>query len=236
MKVEIWSDFVCPFCYIGKRRLEAALKQFPHREEVEIMYKSYELDPNAKPESDEHIYEALAAKYGTSVEQVQQMTENVRHQAAEAGLSFNFDNMKSANTFQAHRLAKYAREQGKEKEMVERLLKAYFTDSMNVNDQAVLVELAKEIGLHQESVQDLFASNRFSEEVRADENLARKLGVQGVPFFVINDKYAISGAQPTEAFLNALQKVWEEESQGPILKDLSTDTASASCTDESCEM
>ncbi|MGM7636082.1 DsbA family oxidoreductase [Bacillus sp. Hm123] len=236
MKIEIWSDFVCPFCYIGKRRLEKALEQFPHKDEVDVVYKSYELDPNAKQEDEQHIYEALAEKYGTSVEQAKQMTENVKRQAAETGLPFNFDNMRSVNTFRAHRLAKYAKEQGKEKEMVERLLKAYFTDSMNVNDQAVLVGLAKEVGLPEESVQELLVSDRFAEEVRADENLARKLGVQGVPFFVINEKYAISGAQPTEAFLNALEKVWEEENESPVLTDLSTKATGSTCTDEGCDI
>ncbi|WP_100403234.1 DsbA family oxidoreductase [Bacillus sp. FJAT-42315] len=236
MKIEIWSDFVCPFCYIGKRRLEKALEQFPHKDEVEVVYKSYELDPNAKQENEQQIHEALAAKYGTSIEQAKQMTENISRQAAEIGLPFNFDNMRSVNTFHAHRLAKYAKDQGKEKEMVERLLKAYFTDSMNVNDQTILVELAKEVGLHEESVQALLVSDRFSEEVRADENLARKLGVQGVPFFVINEKYAISGAQPPEAFLSALQKVWEEENASPVLTDLSTKTTGSTCTDEGCDI
>ncbi|WP_338753704.1 DsbA family oxidoreductase [Bacillus sp. FJAT-52991] len=236
MKIEIWSDFVCPFCYIGKRRLEKALEQFPHKAEVELVFKSYELDPNAPQENDQHIHEALAAKYGMSVEQAKQMNENIGRQAAELGLEFNFDNMRPTNTFHAHRLAKYAKDQGKEKEMVERLLKAYFTDSMSVNDQAVLLELAREVGLQQEAVQALLASDRFTEEVRADENLARTLGVQGVPFFVINDKYAISGAQPAEAFLSALQKVWEEENEEPVLTDLSTKATGSTCTNESCDI
>ncbi|KAB7707821.1 thioredoxin domain-containing protein [Bacillus aerolatus] len=237
MKINVWSDFVCPFCYIGKRRLEAALDKFPHKDQVTIQFKSFELDPNAAKEAGKNIHEVLAAKYGMSIEQAKAANANVGEQAASAGLTFNFDKMKPTNTLDAHRLAKFAGEKGKEAELTERLLKAYFTDSLFISDHNVLAEIAGEVGLNKEEVLAFLASDRFTEEVRTDEEEARQLGVQGVPFFVFNDKYAVSGAQPVEAFTSALQKVWEEETGKPVLQNLSVDSVSgAFCTDEGCDV
>ncbi|MFK2824784.1 DsbA family oxidoreductase [Bacillus sp. B190/17] len=237
MKISVWSDFVCPFCYIGKRRLEEALNMFPHKDGVTIQFKSFELAPDAAKKTDKSIHEALAAKYGMSIAQAKAMNQNVGEQAALAGLTFNFDEMKPANTLDAHRLAKLAEEKGKEAEVTERLLQAYFTDSLLISDHLVLAEIAGKAGLNKEEVISFLATDRLTEEVRIDEEEARRIGVQGVPFFVFNDKYAISGAQPVEAFTAALQKVWEEENEKPVLQDLSGDGAPDTvCTDEGCDV
>ncbi|MRG86109.1 DsbA family oxidoreductase [Salinibacillus xinjiangensis] len=236
MKIEVWSDFVCPFCYIGKTRLEQALDRFPHQNDVELEFKSFELDPNAQEYNGKSIHEALASKYGMSVEEAKRANEGVGKQAADVGLTFNFDNMKPTNTFDAHRLAKFAKEQGKEKEATNKLLYAYFTESKNLSDEDTLADIAEDTGLNRETALEVIRDkNAYANDVRIDENLAQQYGVQGVPFFIINQKYAISGAQPLETFMNALEKVWEEEHPKPIFEDLSGDGANdAFCADGSC--
>ncbi|SMQ81781.1 Predicted dithiol-disulfide isomerase, DsbA family [Bacillus sp. OV166] len=234
MKIEVWSDYVCPFCYIGKRRLEMALDQFPHREKVEVEFKSFELDPNSPKNIGQNIHEVLAKKYGMSVEKAKEANQGVGQQAATVGLKFNFDEMKPTNTFDAHRLAKFAKIQGKEAAVSEMLLHAYFTESKHIGDIETLADLAEAAGLNrQEVVQVLNDKEAYATDVRQDESLAQQYGVRGVPYFVINQKYAISGAQPTETFMGALQKVWEEESPTPVLQDLSTED-DVSCADGSC--
>ncbi|WP_066399075.1 DsbA family oxidoreductase [Cytobacillus eiseniae] len=237
MKIEIWSDFVCPFCYIGKRRLEIALEQFPHRDQVEIEFKSFELDPNAPTYNGKNIHEALAAKYGMSIEQAKKTNEGVGQHAASVGLTFNFEDMKPTNTFDAHRLAKFAKASGKEAELTEKLLYAYFTESKELSDQSTLATIAEEVGLdRQEALTILQDKSAFANDVRIDEGIAQQYGISGVPYFIINQKYAISGAQPPETFANALQKVWEEETAAPPkFQDLSTEDAEdTSCVDGNC--
>ncbi|HLO11372.1 MAG TPA: DsbA family oxidoreductase [Pseudoneobacillus sp.] len=236
MKIEVWSDFVCPFCYIGKRRLEEALNQFPHSEHVEVEFKSFELDPHSPKNDGQNIHEVLAVKYGMSVEQAEKANEGVGQQAISVGLNFNFDEMKPTNTFDAHRLAKYAKSLGKEREITEKLLFAYFTESKHLGDHEALADIAALVGLdRQESLKVLENQNAYANEVRIDEGMAQQYGISGVPYFVINQKYAISGAQPTETFLGALQKVWQEEYVSPILQDLSSSNAEdASCIDGNC--
>ncbi|WP_075981859.1 DsbA family oxidoreductase [Bacillus massilinigeriensis] len=222
MKIEVWSDFVCPFCYIGKRRLELALSQFPHKESVEIEFKSFELDPYSPKYSGKSIHEALAEKYRMSIEQAKEANENIGRQAASVGLTFNFETMKPTNTFDAHRLAKLAKEKGKEKEVTEKLLFGYFTQSVNLGDHKVLADIAESAGMNREEViATLEDEIAYANDVRIDESIAQQYQITGVPFFIINQKYAISGAQPTETFANALQKVWEEENPKPIFEDLS---------------
>ncbi|HWO95454.1 MAG TPA: DsbA family oxidoreductase [Bacillus sp. (in: firmicutes)] len=235
MKIEVWSDFACPFCYIGKRRLEEALEKFPHRDQVEVVFKSFELDPHASRDTDLSIHEIIAQKYGTSVEQAKKMNEGVIQQAASVGLDFQFETLIRTNTFDAHRLAKFAEAKGKGAEVTERLLKAYFTDSKHLGDRKTLTELAAEAGLDQNEAEAVLKGNDYETAVRADEREAREIGVQGVPFFVLNNKYAISGAQPTEVFAGALQKVWEEENAKPALQSLSpTNDQGAVCTEDGC--
>jgi predicted DsbA family dithiol-disulfide isomerase len=236
MKIEVWSDFVCPFCYIGKRRLEEALSQFPHRDNVEVEFKSFELDPNSPAYSGKSIHEALASKYGMSIEQAKQANQNVGQQAATVGLTFNFEEMKPTNTFNAHRLAKYAKTLGKEAAITEKLLYAYFTESKNLGDLETLADIAVASGLdREESVKVLEDDKAFANDVRIDQSIAQQYQITGVPFFIVNQKYAISGAQPTSTFAGALQKVWEEENPAPVLQDLSTVNAEdASCVDGNC--
>ncbi|MBU3161589.1 DsbA family oxidoreductase [Clostridium frigoris] len=211
MKIEVWSDFVCPFCYIGKRRLEIALEKFEYKDEVELIFKSFELDPSAKKKFDGNINEIIAKKYGIPVEQAKASNNQIATQAKVIGLNYNFDDLVPTNTFDAHRVAHYAKTQGKMNELSERILKAYFVDSLNISDHKVLASLACEVGLNSEKALSILESDKYSNEVRKDEETASKLGISGVPYFVINNKYTISGAQPSEIFLEALEKAREEE-------------------------
>ncbi|MFJ7726980.1 DsbA family oxidoreductase [Neobacillus sp. NPDC097160] len=234
MKIEVWSDYVCPFCYIGKRRLEEALDQFPHKDQVEVEFKSFELDPNSPEYSGQNIHEVLAKKYGMSIDQAKQANHGVGQQAATVGLTFNFDEMKPTNTFDAHRLAKFAKTKGKEAVLSEKLLQAYFTESKHIGDADTLAEIAEVSGLdRQEVVKVLQDKTAYANDVRADQGIAQQYRIGGVPYFIINSKYAISGAQPIETFRGALEKVWEEENPAPVLQDLSTNEG-ASCTDGNC--
>ncbi|MGM7723437.1 DsbA family oxidoreductase [Metabacillus sp. Hm71] len=238
MKIEVWSDFVCPFCYIGKRRLELALEQFPHKNEVEVEFKSFELDPNAPLYSGKSIHEVIAAKYGLSVEQAKRNNVQLGQHAASVGLTFHFEEMKPTNTFDAHRLSKFAKEHNREKAMTENLLYAYFTESKNISDIETLADIAEASGLkRQEVLEVLNDKTAYANDVRIDEEIAGQYGISGVPYFIINQKYAISGAQPLETFVGALQKVWEEENPKPKFQELSSDGANgAICTDGSCEI
>ncbi|TWD89173.1 putative DsbA family dithiol-disulfide isomerase [Neobacillus bataviensis] len=234
MKIEVWSDYVCPFCYIGKRRLELALEQFPHKEQVEVEFKAFELDPNSPTYNGESIHEVLANKYRMSVEQAKQANQNVGNQAATVGLTYNFDGMKPTNTFDAHRLAKFAKTKGKAAVVSENLLQAYFTEAKHIGDFDALADIAEASGLNRQEVLNvLHDKTAFANEVRADEAIAQQYQIGGVPYFIINSKYAISGAQPLETFMGALHKVWEEEAPKPMFQDLSTEQ-DVSCTDGNC--
>jgi predicted DsbA family dithiol-disulfide isomerase len=211
VKIEVWSDYVCPFCYIGKRKLENALQKTGLGDGAEVVFKSYELDPHSPETSEESMVSVLAGKYGTTEAQAEGMTANVTAAAKEVGLVYNFSKMRPANTFSAHRLAKWAEEQGKASEMSENLLRAYFIENREIGRREVLADIAEETGLDRKEAEAVLGSGRYEDDVRADIEEARQLGVQGVPFFVINRKYAISGAQPDEVFEQALRKVAEEE-------------------------
>ncbi|MDF2700323.1 MAG: disulfide bond formation protein DsbA [Haloplasmataceae bacterium] len=233
MKIEIWSDFICPFCYIGKRRLEEAIKAFQHKDQVEVIFKSFQLDPDAKLDTKLTIHEILAKKYGTSIEQAKKTNDNLALQAANIGLKYNYDQMKYTNTFDAHRLAKYAETKGKAKELNERLFKAYFTESLHIGKHDTLINLAKEVGL--DDADSILNSDQFNSQVSFDITEAREIGVEGVPFFVFNRKYAISGAQPLQVFTDTLQKVWKEENHKSTLQKINT-TEAGICTDDGCEV
>jgi predicted DsbA family dithiol-disulfide isomerase len=234
MKVEIWSDFVCPFCYIGKRRFEAALERFSNKNNVEVVYRSFELDPNAPRNVDYDVHEMLASKYGMSREKAKAMNDDMTRQAQSVGLTYHFDTAVVTNTFDAHRLAHFAGRYGKAQEMTERLLKAYFTDSRHIGDHETLAALAAEVGLDKDEAARMLAGDEFTKEVRHDEQEARRLGITGVPFFVINQKYAISGAQPSEVFVEALQKAWDEDHPLTLLNDPNNDVADGACVDGVC--
>ena len=211
LKIEIWSDYVCPFCYIGKRRLEEALEQTGLSEKAEIVFKAYELDPNSAAESNDSVRVDLAKKYGMSAQEAKNMTDNVELQAKTVGLDYDFDKMTPANTFNAHRLAKLAEQEGLSKVVTENLLKAYFIDGEKIGTDDVLLRIAEEAGLSRDRVKEVLDSDEFAEDVKMDIGEAGQLGVKGVPFFVINRKYAISGAQPADAFAEALRQADEEE-------------------------
>ncbi|MEF7437676.1 DsbA family oxidoreductase [Paenibacillus lautus] len=234
MKVEIWSDFMCPFCYIGKRRFESALEQFPHKDQVEVVYRSFELDPNASYKPGVSMDELLAAKYGMSVEQAKAANANVTQQAASVGLTYHMDRVIPANSFDAHRLVHFAAQHGKMKDMTERLFRAYFTDAENLEDKNLLADLAAEVGLEQEQAMAVLESDAFQSEVRADEAAATKLGIRGVPFFVLGGKYAVSGAQPLEVFTDALDKAYREAN--PLVMVNESDSNDGMCADGSCDL
>lgn len=210
MTIEIWSDVLCPWCYIGKRQFENALAEFPHREKVDVIWKSYELDPNSPKNQGIGSYDMLAKKYGVSREQSIEMHNNVTERAKSLGLEYNFEKVLPTNSFDAHRLTHLAKEHNLQYEMIERLSKAYFTNGKDISKYEVLKELAKEIGLDENIVSKMLNNNEFSKEVRADEQEAKNLGISGVPFFVLNRKYGISGAQGSQVFLEALNQAWDE--------------------------
>jgi predicted DsbA family dithiol-disulfide isomerase len=210
VKVEIWSDVVCPWCYVGKRRFETALERFAHRADVEVEWKSFELDPSADSQRDGDYAGALAEKYGTTRERAQEMLDSMTATAAAEGLDFHFERAVHANTFDAHQLIHLAAERGRQDAVKERLLRAYFTEGAAVGDRDVLVELVVEAGLDAAEARAALADQRFASDVRADEATARQLGATGVPFFVIDRKYGVSGAQPAEHLLAVLEQAWAE--------------------------
>lgn len=211
MKIEIWSDYACPFCFIGKRRLESALAKLDMKEQVEIEWKSFELDPNAPEKIEESMDELLASKYGMSVEQAKGMSAQVAQTAATDGLSYRMDAIKPANTFNAHRLTHHALTEGKD--LSETLFRAYFEQGENLNDPETLLRLAEEAELSREKAAAVLAGDAFTEAVRKEESEAREIGVQGVPFFVFDRKYAVSGAQPVDAFIQVIEKRLAEQKQ-----------------------
>ena len=204
IKVEIWSDINCPFCYIGKRHFEAALEKFPKKDQVQVEWKSFELDPHANPPKGADGFDLLAKKYGRDRKWAVEMNNNVSQMAAKAGLTFNMEKAVPANSFKAHRLIHLAKEHNLQDQMKEKLLSAKFVEGKDINDQDVLKAEAVKVGLDGMQVDALFASEDFAKAVRADEAQASQLGISGVPFFVFNQQYALSGAQPVEAFTELL--------------------------------
>jgi predicted DsbA family dithiol-disulfide isomerase len=210
MQVEIWSDVVCPWCYLGKRNFEEALQQFGHHDDVDVAYRSFELDPTAPQGQAEPVVELLASKYGMSPQQAEDAQRQMEQRAAQSGLTFRMEGLRRGNTRDAHRLVHLARERGLQAVMVERLHRAYFTDQESIFDHASLIRLAAEVGLDPAEVAAVLESDRFSAEVTADEQVAHALGASGVPFFVIDRRYGISGAQPAAVIGRALDQAWAE--------------------------
>jgi predicted DsbA family dithiol-disulfide isomerase len=210
MKVEIWSDIACPWCYVGKRRFESALGQFEHAPDVEVVWRSFELDPTAPRQHAESQDELLAKKYGMSVEKAQEMNARMTGEARKEGLDFHFDRVKVGNTFDAHRLVHLAAESGQADAMKERLMRAYLTEGEALGDPATLRRLGAEVGLDPVRVEAVVGSDAFATDVRADEARARSFGISGVPFFAIDERYGVSGAQSAEVLLAALRQAHEE--------------------------
>ena len=210
MQVEIWSDLVCPWCYLGKRRFERALESFDHRDEVEVVYRSFELDPSTVPGVTMPTVELLASKYGMTAAQASDAQREMEQRAAQDGLEFRMDGLLSGNTRDAHRLLHLAKAHGRQAELTERLHSAYFSEQASIFDHASLTELAVEAGLDRDDVLRVLASQEYGDSVDTDEAMAQALGATGVPLFVIDRRYGISGAQPAEVIVSALDRAWAE--------------------------
>lgn len=227
MQIEIWSDIACPWCFVGKRRFEAAMSQFAHRDKVEVIWRSYELDPYAPPSYGITTNELLSRKYGATPERAAKMNEHLTQVAALDGLAFRTDIAQPGNTFDAHRLTHFAGAHGKRNEMIERLMKAYLEEGELMSDRETLVRLATDVGLDAGKTREMLDGEAFGDLVRADELGAQELGINGVPFFVINERYAISGAQPVASFLDALNQAWNKT-------DVDDAATGEQCTDAGC--
>ncbi len=210
MQVEIWSDIICPWCYIGKRRFESALADFAHRKEVQVIWRSFELDPDAPRQREGTLREYLAKKYRVSLEEAAAMNERVTSVAKEAGLEYRLADARPGNTFDAHRLLHFAASKQLGDRATERLMHAYFSESLPVGERAALARLAPEFGITENEALSLLESDAYAGEVRADQARAAKFGITVVPFFVFDEKSGISGAQPVQVFAEALQRALED--------------------------
>ena len=233
MKVNIWSDIRCPFCYVGKKKFEKALAQFPHAEEIEVTWHSFQLDPNLVTQPDTNPYDYFSKAKGIPVIQAKAMHEHAKKAGKEVGIDFNFDESKVANSFRGHLLIQLAKKKNLADAMEEALFEAQFITGKNIDDEAVLLETGKSVGLTEVEIKNALASDEMSHAVTQDGLMARQLGINAVPFFVFNDKYGVSGAQQPEHFLEVLNKSFEEFSAGD--KGLQIISQGESCdTDGNC--
>lgn len=228
MKVEIWSDIACPFCYIGKRRFESALSKFEHRDQVEIKWRSFELNADIPKRKTTTTLEFLTAHKGISATQAKALFKQVTETAAKDGLKFNFDIGLHGNTFDGHRLVHYATENGCGDAMKERLFSGYFVRGESVANIDTLISMATDVGLDAEKTRTMLESDNFSDSVRSDEAKAKTLGIHGVPFFLINEKDELSGIQSPEYILRLLNKAWNSSG------DSKSSTAGATCNEDGC--
>lgn len=234
LKIQIWSDVMCPFCYIGKRKIEEAISQFDNKESVVIEWKSFELDPSFVAAPNESIAEHLADKYGRDIDWATSMLENMTENAKNNGLDFHFEKSILVNSLNAHRLMHLAKKHNLSNELKEQLFKAYLTDGKDVNNWNTLEEMGAKTGLPIDEIQELITTNDYIDEVRKDQQEAQALGVTGVPFFVFDNKYVVSGAQATDVFLKTLEKTWEEGNFNTPLQMQNPDDAN-SCGIDGCE-
>ncbi|HWK22556.1 MAG TPA: DsbA family oxidoreductase [Ureibacillus sp.] len=234
MKIEVWSDYVCPFCYIGKRQLEKSIKDSGFEGQIEVELKSFLLDPTTPLDTNNSVYASLSKKFNISENQAKEMTKNVAERAKEVGLQYNFDFMKEANTTSAHRLAKWANTKGKGEQLSERILQSYFLEGGAIGKQEVLLNLVEEVGLDKEEALEVLKSEKFVDKVEQDISEAQNLGVRGVPFFVIDNKYGISGAQPKDVFDQAITKAADEAGLKPRIKMVGE--SGEICADGQCDL
>jgi predicted DsbA family dithiol-disulfide isomerase len=206
MNLEVWSDIACPWCYIGKRHIEAALAAYEHADEVTLTWRSFELDPGAPADRGVSAVEHLADKYGRAPEDAQQMLDQMTARAAEDGLAFRFDTARGGNTFDAHRLVHLAAAHDRQDAMKERLMRAYLSEGELISDHATLRRLAADVGLPAAETAETLAAGRFTDDVRADEITAAQLGIRAVPFFVVDRAVGAAGAQPPEALAELLRQ------------------------------
>ena len=239
LRVDVWSDIACPWCYIGKRRLEAALRRFPHRDRVEVVWRAFELDPQAPRERDPATpYAArLAQKYGSSQRDAEDMLANMTRVAADEGLDFHFERIRPGNTFDAHRLLHLAAARGRQGEVQERFFRGYLTEGAAIGHPEALARLSTEAGLDPAEVRDVLDGAAFGDRVRADQAQARALGIGGVPFFVLGGRYGLSGAQPVDVLLDALSQAWSETAAAATAVPPAAGAAGegSSCGPEDCD-
>ena len=235
MKVEVWSDYVCPFCYIGKRQLEKAIKDSGYEGQIDVTYKSYLLDPTTPVETTESVYESLSKKYNQPIEQIKAMTSNVAERAKEVGLSYNFEEMKAANTVKAHRLTKWVESQSKElgAKFTEQVLQAYFIYGKAIGSDEELLAIVDSLGLNRKAAEEVLNNNTFMQEVEQDIYEASQIGVRGVPFFVFNNKWGISGAQPQQLFEKTIEQAAQDAG---LKKNIQIVAEGSMCTDDSCDI
>ncbi|MFE0735831.1 DsbA family oxidoreductase [Streptomyces sp. NPDC058855] len=217
MRVEIWSDIACPWCYIGKARFEKGLAAFAHRDEVEVVHRSFELDPNRVKGDTAPVLEMLATKYGRTLEEARAMEEHVASNARSEGLGYRTEGRDHGNTFDIHRLLHLARDRGRQNELLDLAYRANFAEERSVFDPETLVALGMEAGLEEAEVRSVLADeSAYADAVRADEREAAELGANGVPFFVLDRRYGVSGGQPAEVFTQALEQAWQGRALQPV--------------------
>ncbi|MET8660947.1 DsbA family oxidoreductase [Streptomyces griseus] len=235
MRVEIWSDIACPWCYIGKARFEKGLAEFAHRDEVEVVHRSFELDPGRAKGETEQVVDMLAAKYGRTREEAASMEANVAANAQAEGLGYRTEGRDHGSTFDLHRLLHLAKARGRQNELLTLAYRANFAEERSVFDDAVLLALASEAGLDAEEARAVLADpEAYADDVRADEREAAELGANAVPFFVLDRRYGISGGQPSEVFVQALEQAWKDR---PVTALTPVGGEAAGCdADGSCEV
>lgn len=217
MKIELWSDYACPYCYIGEKRLEKAMESIKEKNDIEVIFRAFELDPEASKEVVSTTKVRIANKYRMSEDRAQDMIDNITKMAEEEGLEYNYGTTRYTNTFDAHRVTKYAQSKGN-KEIIDKLFTAYFTDNLELSNHDVLIDIAEKVGLDRVEVKKVLDNNEFAEEVREDEREAYLIGAQAVPFFLINEKYTIGGAQSSELIKEALVRILAEEKQQNLVR------------------
>jgi predicted DsbA family dithiol-disulfide isomerase len=205
--VDIWSDVACPFCYIGKKHFELALERAGLKGQVKYDWRSFQLDPDAPKQDERNIYEILAKKYNQSEDRARAMTSNVISMARNVGLEFNMDALQSTNTFDAHRIIHFAKEHGKQNEMKEAFFKAYFSEGRHIGNSKTIIQIVESVGLDQGEAFKVLDSDKYASDVHEDIRAAQTIGIQGVPFFLINKKYGVSGAQPISNFIQVFEEI-----------------------------
>lgn len=231
MKIEIWSDIACPYCYIGKHHLQKALSQLAYSDNIELHYRTFLLDPNAPKQPQETIYQQLSRKYGMSIDDAKASTQRIADQGKQIGLTFNFATLQPVNTIDAHRLIRFAEHVNLASEMKEALFEAFFRDSLNIADHSVLLDLAEKVGLDTQAVDTMLNSNQYLAEIEADQISTKERDIRSVPFFIFDDKYAISGAQPVTVFKELLNKLQQEEKI-----EANATNSGPGCTGDKCEL
>ncbi len=229
MRIDVWSDIVCPYCHLGRRHLDLALEQFEHAEDVDVYWHSYELDRGAPAVGTASNIDRIAAKYGLPRAEVVAQHEDMAQAAAAVGLDFRWDTVVPSNSYAAHRLLHYARSVGRQREVTDRVMTAWYTEGAAIGDHQVLLRLASDAGLDADATTAILDSDEFGMQVRTDEALAKELGINAVPTFVLDQKYAVQGAHPVETFVQALRQVWDDRSTAPTPREASGCRGDGAC-------